>query len=380
VARAYVVDCRAIHRPEQFVITPADDYLTHQTPHTFDTVFTSDKNFYDRYFMNGYARDGSVYFALAMGLYPNLDIIDSAFSVVVDGTQYVVRASRRLNRDRMATRVGPISVQVAEPLKRIRVRIARNKWGITGDLTFEARGVPFEEPHFFRRAGALVVMDYTRMTQHGSWSGILNVDGKKFDVSSDNWWGSRDHSWGIRGVGGGDQRGAPAPAARQFFWNWAPVNFEDSCTLYTVSENADGSRWHESGAILTPYPDGGAVETEVAHDLTFQKGTRYISGAKVTLTPPKGRLMTLEFKPMYHFLMKGLGYTDPKWGHGMWVGEEEVDGLQYDLATEEPLANLHVQTISQVTAGRRKGIGVFEHIVIGPHAKYGFKDVLDPAK
>jgi hypothetical protein len=362
------------------MITPADDYLIHQTPYTFDTVFTSDRNFYDRYFFNGYARDGSVYFAVAMGIYPNLGIMDGTFNVVVDGKQHVVRASRRLGNDRMDTGVGPLRVDIVEPLKRLRVRVGRNAWGIAADLTFEARSLPVEEPHFFRRSGPVVVMDYTRMTQHGSWSGKLSVDGQSFAPSKGDWWGSRDHSWGIRTIGGGDPRGAPMPAARQFFWNWAPVNFDDLCTLYTVSENPDGSRWHESGVILSPYPDATADEAVVGHELTFEKGTRHISGAEITLKPEKGRELRLQFKPLYHFLMKGLGYTDPKWGHGMWVGEDEVDGVVYDLASEEPMANLHVQTVSQVTAGRRKGIGVFEHIIIGPHKRYGFKDTLDPAR
>lgn len=363
------------------MLTPADDFLIHQTSHTFDTVFTSDRNFYDRYFFNGYRRDGDVYFAVAMGLYPNLGIIDAAFSVVLDGkTQYSVRASRLLGNDRMDTRVGPISVQVVEPLQRMRVKVARNRWGITADLVFEARSLPVEEPHFFRQVRNTTVMDYTRMTQHGAWSGKLGVDGKTFDLEGATWWGSRDHSWGIRNVGGRDMRGAPVPAVPQFFWNWAPLNFDDLCTLYTVSEHADGTRWHESGVMLTPYPDASATECEVDHKLTFQKGTRHLSGATVALRPPKGRELSIEFKPLYHFLMKGIGYGEPKWGHGVWVGPDEVDGVQYDLATENPMENLHVQTVSQVSAGRRKGIGVFEIIVMGPHAPYGFKELLDPAR
>jgi hypothetical protein len=30
-------------------ISPMDEYLAHQTTDTFDYVFTSDRNFYDRY-------------------------------------------------------------------------------------------------------------------------------------------------------------------------------------------------------------------------------------------------------------------------------------------------------------------------------------------
>ena len=362
-------------------LTPADEYLTHQTPYTFDTVATSDRNFYDRYFFNGYRRDGEVYFAVAMGLYPNLGVFDCAFSVVHDGRQRFVRASRALGADRMNTKAGAISVEILEPLKRIRVAVAPNQWGVSADLVFEARSLPMEEPHFLRRNGPVVAMDYTRMTQHGQWTGTITIDGKSFDVQPDAWWGSRDHSWGIRNVGGRDPRGAPLAAPPQFYWNWAPLNFDDRCTLFTTSELPDGTRWHESGEILTPYPDATATRAVVSHELKFEKGTRWIAdGSKIRLTPGVGDPFEVTFKPLYHFLMKGIGYGEPKWGHGMWVGPDEQDGGEYDLAAENPMANLHVQTLSQVTAGGRTGIGVFEIIIIGPYPRYGLNEPMDAAK
>ncbi|MGI8925536.1 MAG: hypothetical protein ACR2HN_02675 [Tepidiformaceae bacterium] len=362
------------------MLTAADEYLTHQTPHTFDTVFTSDRNFYDRYFYNGYRRDGGVYFALGMGLYPNRGIIDAALSAVIDGRQLVVRGSRLLAADRMDTRVGPIRIEVLEPLRRIRLVVEPNAYGVSADLVFEARSLPVEEPHFFRRSEGAVLMDYTRMTQHGAWSGTLSINGREFDLAQETWWGSRDHSWGIRRVGEREIGGRPATEAPQFFWNWAPLNFEDRCTLYTVSEYPDGTRWHQSGAILTPYPAARVEEASVDHELGFAKGTRWLERAKVTLRPARGESMVIEFQPLYHFLMKGIGYGDPKWGHGMWVGPDEVDGTEYRLADEKPMENLHVQTVSLVKAGPREGIGVFEQIVIGPHEKYGFKGLMDPAE
>lgn len=359
------------------MLTPADDYLIHQTPYTIDTVFTTDRNFYDRYFFNGYRRDGEVYFAVAMGLYPNMGVFDAAFSVVHKGKQRSVRASKRLGPDRMDTQVGPIRVEVIEPLRKLRVTVTKNAFGIEADLLFEARALPNQEPHFNRRGWT--TMDYTRMTQHGSWTGTISVDGQQFDVSSRQWWGSRDHSWGIRNIGGRDPRGAPPTEAPQFFWNWSPLNFEDMCTLFTASENPDGTRWHEAGAILTPFPDATETECAIDHDLTFQKGTRWISGAKLTLTPPAGDAVEVTLQPLYHFLMKGIGYGEPVWGHGMWVGEDVVDGVEYDLAREDPMQNLHVQTVSLAKSGGREGIGIYEIIVLGPHERYGFKDAMSPA-
>jgi hypothetical protein len=165
----------------------------------------------------------------------------------------------------------------------------------------------------------------------------------------------------------------------QFFWNWAPLNFEDLCTLYTVSENADGSRWHQAGALLAPFPDASEVECEVSHELAFQKGTRWISSAKLTLQPVSGDGVEITLQPLYHFLMKGIGYGEPTWGHGMWVGEDVVGGVEYDLAKENPMENLHVQTVSLAKAGDREGIGIFEIIALGPHEPYGFRDLMSPA-
>jgi len=69
-----------------------DDYPIHQTPVPVAQAGTSDPNFYDRYFFNGYSRSGDLFFAAALGVYPNRGVMDAAFSVVSDGRQHVVRA------------------------------------------------------------------------------------------------------------------------------------------------------------------------------------------------------------------------------------------------------------------------------------------------
>lgn len=360
------------------MITPADEYLTHQTPFTFDSVFTSDRNFYDRYFFNGYSRDGSVYFALAMGAYPNRGVFDAAFSVVFEGIQYCVRASRALDGDRLDSAAGPIRVEVIEPLRRGHVTVAANDARILADVTWAARSLPNEEPHFFRRAGNSVAMDYTRMTQHVAWSGSLTVAGRTFDLGEVAWWGSRDHSWGIRRVGE-PQGGRPATGTPQFFWNWAPANFDDLCTLYTISEDAAGVPWHQAGVILTPYPDALESHCAVAHDLVYKPGTRHIQSARITLSPATGEPLVLTYRPLYQFLMQGLGYGHPTWGHGMWVGPNETSAESYDLAAVDPSRHLHVQAVCEVEAGERRGIGVFEIIAAGPHAPSGFRSLTDSA-
>ena len=54
------------------MLTKADDYPIHQLPTPVSEVGT-ERNFYDRYFFNGYSSDGEVFFATALCLYPNLN-------------------------------------------------------------------------------------------------------------------------------------------------------------------------------------------------------------------------------------------------------------------------------------------------------------------
>src|SRR5258708_33409856 len=125
------------------MMTQADDSGIQQTPEPVQQVFTSDGNFYDGFFFNGCFREGEPYFALAMGIYPNVGIIDCAFSVVVGGVQHCVRASRVLGAERMDTRVGPISIEIVRPMRSMRIHVDHET--VKADLTFEARAYAVEE-------------------------------------------------------------------------------------------------------------------------------------------------------------------------------------------------------------------------------------------
>src|SRR5262249_5602146 len=151
---------------EHTMITRADDYPVHQTADPISVAGAGERNFYDRYFFNGYARDGGVFFAVALGQYPNRAVADAAFNVVHRGRQHVVRASRRAGADRMDSQVGPITVEVLEPLRTLRVIVQPNAWDLSADLVFSARAGVIEEPRFHRAIDGHVLMDSTRLTQH----------------------------------------------------------------------------------------------------------------------------------------------------------------------------------------------------------------------
>ena len=96
------------------MLTKGDEYPIHQTPEPI-AYSGSDRNFYDRYFFNGYSADGSTFFAVAFGVYPHLNVMDGAVSILKDGVQKSIHVSRLLGMERMDTKVGPLSVEVIEP-------------------------------------------------------------------------------------------------------------------------------------------------------------------------------------------------------------------------------------------------------------------------
>src|SRR5262245_15848570 len=182
------------------MLTSFDDYPVHQTAEPVAAPSTGDRNFYDRYFFNGYSRAGDLFFAAALGVYPNRRVMDAAFSVVKDGRQWVVRASRLAPLERTETTAGPIAIDVVEPLRVLRVRVGENPHGLACDVTFTARTAAIEEPRFTHRVAGRLVMDSTRLTQFGSWGGSLSVDGQRIPIDA-TVLGTRDRSWGIRIVG-----------------------------------------------------------------------------------------------------------------------------------------------------------------------------------
>ena len=46
-------------------ISAMDETLAHQTAGTFDQVYTSDRNFYDRYYFNLHPKSGDLFVAIA---------------------------------------------------------------------------------------------------------------------------------------------------------------------------------------------------------------------------------------------------------------------------------------------------------------------------
>ena len=304
-------------------------------------------------------------------------------------SQHAFLASRLAPLERSETTVGPFRLEIVEPLRRARVVLDDNETGLACDLTFSTRTAAIQEARQILWDGTRRIMDATRFAQFGRWTGTIATPDGEWTV--DDWYGTKDRSWGVRGVGERDTSGAPG-GRRSFFFLWAPLFWDDHVSHAVFFDGANGEALVREGLTAPLFqtedevpPAGIVTDTHAAtaaHRITYHPGTRLASACELDLVDLDGRIRTISFEPQLRFQMKGLGYGHPTWPQGAWQGELAIHGERYDVNDLDLLTpeNLHVQQVCRVTDGERTGIGVLEQIVIGPYAPAGFTDLLDGAR
>lgn len=351
------------------MLLPEDDYPLHQTPKPLAHTMDGHPNAYDRFWFNGYTRD--VYFAVALGLYPNRGVVDGAFSILVNGTQRSVFAGDQLSsRD---TTVGPLRIEIVEPMRVNRVVVDAPDQGVLADLTYTRRSSPIEEPRQTMHDGPRVFMDVSRATQLGTWEGWIETPEGRIDIVKGTY-GTKDRSWGVRPIGE-PLPGAPGTRAPQICFHWAPLNFPAGGFHYMSFDETNGQPVSRRAVQLGPdgsdpiVGDGRLVVAPLP-------GTRRVAGATLIIDDE-----TIALTPLGTFLMRGAGYGHPQYAHGRWHGGAYLDGEVLDVDSLDPLDyhNVHVQQIVEATWRGHVGLGVLESLIIGPYDPYNLSGLLDGA-
>jgi hypothetical protein len=365
-------------------LSPLDDYPVHQAPLPIRHVATSDRNFYDRYYFNCHAGTDELMLIIGLGQYPNLGVTDAFAVARHDDTHRVVRASRELGTDRMDTSVGPFRIEVLEGLRRLRVVLEPNEHGLEFDLTW-AGVIPAQaEPRHFIRQQERVTFDSFRLAQTGRWTGHVRSGDREFTITPDQWQGSRDRSWGVRPVGESEPPGIQARNPAQFYWMYAPMQFEEFSILAIVQEDAAGTRILEEAVRVWPEDSGRAPQQlgrpeYVPH---YRPGTREVDTATISFRPPDGEPLTVTVRPVRPVsLMVGTGYgLEPDWKHGMYQGPDlVVQGVTYDLTRPEDSARMWgmIDSAAVFEAAENgttiTGAGLFEYWPFGAHAPTGLE-------
>ena len=375
---------------ETAVISPADDFLIHQTHEPVRYPATSDRRFYDRYFFTGHQCSEELFFMIGVGCYPNLGVMDAFGSVALGDRQYTTRASRELGDDRMDTgAIGPFHVEVIEGLRKLRVRCDKlDGQAVSFDLVWTASVPAFEEPPIFQRAHGRVVEQATRLIQTGHWSGHIECEGRRIELTPADSWGGRDRSWGVRSIGlerepKGLAQAKAAAGHRTTLWVWSPMQFADQTIHFSLSEFPDGTREVDTVRRIAAFPPGGGAPAgeEVLggaeHDLRFDHATReLLAGSSVSFLDGDGTRRHVRLTPLRRaYLRAGTGYGGPDtWRHGKYMGPGWVDSVTFDLSDPAVTALIgptHVLCRMELDDGSL-GYGTFETQVYGAYPRYGF--------
>ena len=366
------------------MVVPLDEFPVHQAPLSMQHMATSDRNAYDRCYLNAHDRSGEVFLVTGLGVYPNLGVIDAYATVRHGDRQSTIRISDALGPDRMTQAVGPYRVEVVHPLEQVRVVCDAAAQGVAFDLTWRGSFPVVEEPAHVMRQGGRVILDAMRFAQVGTWSGTLELDGRSFAVSDDRWVGTRDRSWGIRPVGEAEPPGRAAAEPAEgfgFWWTYVPLRFDDFALVVIVQEDGDGTRLLNEALRVWPAdrqrpPEQlGWPEIEVR----YRSGTRHPAGAVIHLAERGGKPVTVEIETLgYVALNCGPGYGgDPDWSHGQWRGRGWVERVDVDLTDPSVAGRVPfgvVDHVARAVCDGAEGWGMFEHGAFGRHGPSGFSD------
>ncbi len=368
-------------------LVAADETLHHQVTDTFGAVASSDLNWTEKIWANATALDGSLQITFGLGKYQNRGVLD-AFGGVSRGTeQWTVRGSRALWTDPDGTGVGPLSYDVVEPLRRVRLRCAPNDIvPIAFDVELQAVVPAGLEGREILRASQTgrITNDVVRYHQAGVATGWLDLHGVRHEITPTSWSSARDHSWGVRNTVGSPPKDlAPAdyPRSPQSFTSWQPVRMvradgsEYVIFHYLSRGNMPGQPAHKlSGAI--EHPDGriDGIADAVWQDTRFDDVSRRFLGGTLVVTLDDGSVRPLTMTPFdtgtgFH-LGTGLYFGFDGARHGQWRGALHVDGEHVaecdtvDVARRvHQLRDCAVRVDDPVGGGH--GVGVLQTIVIG---------------
>jgi hypothetical protein len=361
---------------------PLDEFPVHQVPLSMAYVATSDRNAYDRCYINAHDRTGDLFVVCGLGAYPNLGVSDGFVTILRAGRQSSLRLSDSLAEDRLSQRVGPFRVEVVEPLEKLRLVCEPGHHRIGLDLTWTGSFPAIDEPlHTIRQLGRVIV-EGARFAQVGTCEGIVHLDGEDISLSHESSAGTRDRSWGIRPVGESEPagRGAAEPVEGfGFWWTYVPVRFEDYALVVIAQEDGDGFRSLAEAARIWPAGSGRPPEQLgwADIDVHYRSGSRMPTGATITITK-RGAPVVVEIETLGHVLLNaGPGYNgDPDWRHGWWRGHDAAERVDVDLSDPALAGQIAFGVIDHVARARcdgQVGWGMFEHGTFGRHAPSGFE-------
>ena len=370
----------------------ADESLSHQIVDTFDRVSESDRAWTEKIWGSFSSVDGSLQISFGLGKYHNRGIIDGFGGISRGPEQWTVRASRELRSAPEETTVGPLRYEVLEPLKAIRYVLEPNDvQPISFDVTLAGATPPFFEDrnHVRDPRTGRVEVDVIRYHQGGWASGSVTIDGETTSFGNEEWFGFRDHSWGVRhsvGEPPSDTIGADASQRKPGKGNmkWSPCFFRRADGSYYETALFISSSWQDFSSAYLNEEDREQIKvSSIESKIEYDPRTRYVRGGELHLRLASGETRTIEVETLGDsgFFLRTAGYG--AWAgaiHGSWRGPLHLDGEYIaDCWADEYLGVLGQfrDTPVRVREGDAVGYGVMESIISGVWPELGLTEESD---
>jgi hypothetical protein len=372
-------------------LNPFDDYPYHQHMMPNDIPATSDPHFNDGYWWSWYAE--GVYFFIGLRVHGNNNVMDGYAGVVKDGVQHNVRVSRALRPNPNTLQVGPLRLEIIEPLKVQRITLGDNPSGVTFDVQATASCPLFVEAPYVHYRYGRVFNNLIRYSGAVRATGTATILGERIDI--DNWFGARDHSWGIRStmgpyvpIGGAEETDDDnhTDSDKRALRLWVPFETNRDSGFFHMHEDKTGRVLDFEGKVYRA--NGTTVDlASVRHKLTYYPGTSRLSGGVFTLVHHDGSEEDYSFEvacqPSHP---QGFGYTRG-WNDGgqpgVYRGVEVIETDSWDVSdpagrvgpdhtpVEKRLGGTEFATTCTGPGGS-VGMAHVEHMLYPPYEPYGF--------
>jgi len=315
------------------VLLRMDEYPFHQFTQTFAAVSGSDPMWNDGHYICAANQAGTVALTSNVRLYANNDVIDGFVCVRVDGRQHNVRVSRRLRPDMDSLAIGPLRLEVIEPLQTVRLVLDENQFGVRLDVTCHSTTVPYLGPVEVSRLDGRLLSERITYEQPGACEGWVDVDGTRYELPLATSSFFRNHSWGYQpGRGGPRPYGAPTPNRRMAgLRQWVLFHAPDHGGFFF--EDPSGRAASGKGAILTASEVIPVVRVE--HDLRFHEGGRRVQSGEFQLTDIDGVQRQYRFQDLGWVYCQGGGYFggfNDGLGQGVYRGAYHEEGEAWDVS------------------------------------------------
>ncbi|MEP7115327.1 MAG: hypothetical protein ABI862_18840 [Ilumatobacteraceae bacterium] len=354
-----------------------DEFPYHQFTNTFAAVAGSDPQWNDGHYVTLCDAAGTVCLTSNVRLYQNNDVLDGFVCIRHGGRQYNVRLSRRLRPNMDHLGVGPLRIELIEPMQVLRMVLDDNDvlsdQRISLDVTCRTTAGPHLDPIETTRIDGRLISERATYEVTGECTGWVSVGGQRIELATASFF--RNHSWGYQPGRGGARSGAPVGGPRRLpgVRQWVLFHMPDHGGYYFADPRPRAAAG--KGAIMIG--DRSIDVHSVSHDLHFYDGGRRLRSGTFELIDSEGTPRSYEVEDLGWVYCQGGGYFggfDDRLGQGVYRGDYHEEGDVWDVSHPTQIVDASGRTFEfdhawaesfvRVRSGESTGLGHFECVVI----------------